>query len=211
MYKSNKILFLILIISIFILSGHSYTLEKYDYGEFFQIASGPNIDEKFQVSKNQLLKFKLKKDKSDSSAALFSITSDDAQEKIIFYSIFRDEIASIKNSNETKCDTPLEYSLCLSNVFSFTVQMDNYLFGGDLKISIQGSPDDSECYRESPRDKESSNTVSVPIYGTLTELPLIQQEVIKTNYKQTSGASTSFVNGVLIFSMVVLLSLQLIY
>ncbi|KAK5580708.1 hypothetical protein RB653_000732 [Dictyostelium firmibasis] len=217
---------------------HSYTLKNYDNGQFFEVASGPEISKNYQVSKHQLLIFKLIKDEGDSLATSFSITSEGLPENIIFYSTFRDEIASEENSNKTESITPLGYSLCLPNVFSFSIKVNNFISGGDLNISIQGNPDDSKCHRNSPVHKESDNIVlfssssmeivlqsdgnlkisgetvefsgdTVKLSGKTVTFSDSDMLVGKNIHHKTSSASTTFVNRILIFSIVILLTFQL--
>ncbi|KAN0045649.1 hypothetical protein ACTA71_006027 [Dictyostelium dimigraforme] len=215
-----NLLFLIVIINILIFSVQSYTLKKYDYGQFFEIASGPVINKKFTVPNHQLSNFLLIKDENDSHSVQLRITSDGAPEFLIIYSIFGDEIASEKNSNKTDFTTPLEISLCIPRVFSFSIKMNNFLLGGDYIISILGTSDVSKCHMPEPDYFVLLSTSSeqlvlqsdgkVKLSGeTVYNVDDSDLSVGKHIEYQKSTASTPLVNRVLIFSTV-LLFLQLI-
>ncbi|EAS66837.1 hypothetical protein DDB_G0288745 [Dictyostelium discoideum AX4] len=208
-----NLLFLIVIINILIFSVQSYTLKKYDYGQFLVIASGPVINKKFNVANHQVSNFLLTKDENDSNSVQLRITSDGAPEFLIFYSTFSDEIASEKNSNKTNITTPLEGSMCISSVYSFSIKMNNYLLGGDYIISILGNSDVSKCYKHVPVNQANQEPESIVLLSTSSEQLVLQSDgetVVQKNIEnQKSTASTPLVNGVLIFSTV-LLFLQLI-
>ncbi|EAL67898.1 hypothetical protein DDB_G0279119 [Dictyostelium discoideum AX4] len=207
-----NLLFLIVIINILIFSVQSYTLKKYDNGQFFVIASGPVINEKFNVPNHQVSKFLLTKDEYDSVSVQLRITSDGAPESLIFSSTFSDK------TNMTYTTTPLEYSMCIPRDLSFSIKMNNYLLGGDYIISIQGTSDVSKCYEHVPVNQANQEPESIVL--TSSEQLVIQSDgtlkMYVTDYDddknieyQKSTASTPLVNGVLIFSTV-LLFLQLI-
>ncbi|KAN0014681.1 hypothetical protein ACTFIU_000999 [Dictyostelium citrinum] len=221
-----NLLFLIVIINILIFSVQSYTLKKYDYGQFFEIASGPVINKKFNVPNHQLSNFLLTKDENDSESVQVHITSDGAPEFLIIFSIFSDEIASEKNSNKTEVVTPLEISLCIPRVFSFTIKMNNFILGGDYSISIKGTSDVSNCHKLAPVNKANQEPDSIVLLSTSSEQLVLQSDgIVKLSGEtvfdneimekhmeiQNSTASTSFVNEILIFSTVVLLFLQSIF
>ncbi|KAN0040575.1 hypothetical protein ACTA71_008912 [Dictyostelium dimigraforme] len=196
LYKS---LFLIVIINILIISVKSYSLKQYDYGEYHLIQSGSTINKKFQVSKSQLLNFQIELENSfDSHAVRFSITSDGGEEDYIIYASFDDVVASGKNSNKSEESTPQIYNMCIPEVFSFSIQMNNLLFGGDIIISLYGQSDDSHCYQQQNSGEETYNS-----NGSEKKDSSI---FITPNgyYTVTSNTSTLFPNGILIVSILTL-------
>ncbi|KAM9963885.1 hypothetical protein ACTFIW_005526 [Dictyostelium discoideum] len=227
MYLLN-FLFLTVIVNILIFSVQSYTLKKYDYGQFFEIASGPVINKKFTVPNHQLSNFLLIRDENDSHSVQLRITSDGAPEFLIIYSIFGDEIANENNSNKTEITTPSEYSLCIPHVLSFSIKMNNFLLGGDYIISILGTSDVSKCHKPVPTNQANREPDSFVLLSTSSEQLVLQSDgkiklsgetvynvddsdlsVGKHIEYQKSTSSAPFVNTVLTFSTV-LLFLQLI-
>ncbi|KAK5580455.1 hypothetical protein RB653_000472 [Dictyostelium firmibasis] len=75
---------------------------------------------------------------------------------------FSDSIASENNSNKSETITPIEGSLCITDVFSFSIQMNNLFLGVDIKISIQGTSNVSQCYKNPTVDEKLDEIIINP-------------------------------------------------